>query len=210
MITVNDKLKLFRKRIVGKRQNAYDKKVHELEDKMVLELEERKELLDKDRHKYESSLLKGIKSERKQRLSNARSEKKRRLLLKRRTMIDTLLEGVRDYTKDFVQTPDYNKYLKKLIMTHLEEIQSLDGFKVYLCERDYAKQGLLQDIFYALDLECRGFDISERQLIGGLILVNLDQSIRLDLSLDSVIEDNKTYMGQLIYSLLEEAGGKRA
>ena len=36
--------------------------------------------------------------------------------------------------------------------------------------------------------------------------MKLDKSSRIDMSLDSVIVDNREYMGQLIYELLEEAG----
>jgi len=39
-----------------------------------------------------------------------------------------------------------------------------------------------------------------------VIILKSDQTTRLDFSLDSVIEDNRKYMGQLIYDMLEEAG----
>lgn len=207
MITVNDKLHLFTKRIIERRQLAYDVKVHELEDKMVEELHERKTSLVKDRVKYETSLLKGIKSERSQRLSNARSEKKRRLLLKRKNMIETLLDGVKEYTKSFVESKDYPAYLKKMFTEHAESIQRLGDFDVYLNKRDLElMQGDLKNLFDSLNLKCLSFKCLETPMIGGAILLKEDGTSRIDLSLDSVIEDNKTYMGQLIYGILEEAG----
>ena len=55
MITVNDKLKLFTKRIIDRQQEAYDEKVDSLENKMVVELKERKKMLERDRSRYEDS-----------------------------------------------------------------------------------------------------------------------------------------------------------
>lgn len=77
MITVNDKLRLFKKRIVETRQVEYDAKVESLEKQMAEDFTARKILLEKDRQRYEDSLLKGIKNEKHQRLANARSEKEK-------------------------------------------------------------------------------------------------------------------------------------
>lgn len=206
MITVNDKLKLFTKRIIDRQQKEYDDKVHELEEKMIVELEERKQMLVRDRVKYEATLLKGIKTERSQRLSNARSERKRRLLLKRKEMIDVLLEGVKTYTLDFVETKDYEKYLKNMIKNHKEMIASMGEFELFVNERDMVYRNMFYILFDELELNCVGIEMNPKRMLGGALIVKEDKSTRLDLSLDSVIEDNKKYMGQLIYDMLEEAG----
>ncbi|MBI9015043.1 MAG: hypothetical protein JEZ08_22620 [Clostridiales bacterium] len=206
MITVNDKLKLFTKRIIDRQQEEYDDKVQALEEKMVVELEERKQMLVKDRTRYETSLLKGVKTERAQRLSNARSERKRRLLLKRKDMIDVLLTGVKDYTLEFVNTKEYENYLKKMIEKHQEMIRRMGAFKMFVHERDLMYKDMFIHLFNTLELECTSIEISEKRMLGGAIFIKDDQTTRLDLSLYSVIEDNKKYMGQLIYDMLEEAG----
>jgi len=207
MITVNDKLNLFTKRIIDKRQNAYDDKVKQLEEKMVVEFESRKKMLEKDRSKYETSLLKGIKGEREQRLSNARSERKRRLLLKRKEMIDTLLEGVKKYTYRFVETDDYLHYLEKVFHENRDAIRKLGEFTAFINARDFkSHQLVLRELFKNEGLSCKSFVLYEKTIIGGVVLLKEDGTTRIDLSLDSVIEDNKRYMGQLIYGILEKAG----
>lgn len=207
MITVNDKLRLFKKRIVDTRQIEYDAKVEALEKQMAEDFTARKILLEKDRQRYEDSLLKGIKNEKHQRLANARSEKKRRLLLKRKTMIDTLLDGVKAYAKAFVKTEAYFGYLGKVVEEHRRVIEHLGHFDVYLNSDDYHHRRYgLSKVFRHLGLMCDEIHIYEQDMIGGMILIKNDQSTRLDLSIDSVIEDNRKYMGQLIYNILEEAG----
>jgi vacuolar-type H+-ATPase subunit E/Vma4 len=176
---------------------------------MVSELEERKEMLLKDRSKYEVSLLKGIKSERVQRLSNARSERKRRLLLKRKEMIDSLLDGVKAYTKEFVKTDGYITYIEKTIKQNIRKIKSMGEIIIYLKEDDLlGYQKNLEELLLNENIESDtfGFEIYEGRIIGGVIIVKKDKSLRLDMSLDSVIVDNREYMGQLIYGILEEAG----
>jgi vacuolar-type H+-ATPase subunit E/Vma4 len=206
MITVNDKLKLFTKRIIDLQQKTYDEKVESLEKQMVIDLEERKKVLLRDRKKYETTLLKGINNERASRLSNARSERKRRLLLKRKEMIDELLEGVKAYTKNFVHTDDYILYMKQTIQKHNRVIKALGEFDFLVNERDLKYKEVFEDLFKSLDLNCLKVSVCEKKILGGAIIVKSDRSSRLDLSLDSVIEDNKKYMGQLIYDMLEEAG----
>lgn len=207
MITVNDKLRVFKKHIIDTRQKAYDEKVRVLEDKMTQEFAERKVLLEKDRKRYEQTLLKGVKAERNQRLSNARSEKKRRLLKKRRDMIETLLDGVKAYTKSFVHSDDYLVYLEKVIKRHQKVIEKLGEFELYMNEYDYKlHQYEIRKLFRKYGLLCMEAHVYEQPIIGGVILVKEDGSTRIDLSVDSVIEDNRTYMGQLIYDILKEAG----
>ena len=206
MITVNDKLNLFTKRIIDRQQQEYDSKVESLEVQMLEDLEERKKMLMRDRSRYETTLLKGIKNERSQRLSNARSERKRRLLLKRKEMIDVLLEGVKSYTNDFVHTDEYESYLRNMIEKNQTVIKRVGSFKVYLNERDFKFESMLISLFESLEMECTAIERSKKNIIGGMIILKSDQTTRLDLSLDSVIEDNKKYMGQLIYDMLEEAG----
>ena len=206
MITVNDKLKLFTKRIIDRQQDAYDDKVESLENKMVVELAERKKMLERDRSRYEDSLLRGIKNERSQRLSNARSERKRRLLLKRKTMIDELLMGVKDYTKEFVETVEYETYLKNIFINNRDVMASLGAFIVYVNEKDTKFSDVLLSQCKALGLSCESVEKSDKRILGGVIILKYDKSTRLDFSLDSVIEDNRKFMGQLIYDMLEEAG----
>ncbi len=206
MITVDDKLNLFTKRIIDRQQQEYDSKVESLEVKMLEDLEDRKKMLMNDRSRYETTLLKGIKNERSQRLSNARSERKRRLLLKRKEMIDVLLEGVKSYTSEFVHTDEYESYLKNMVEKNQSVIKRIGSFKVYLNEKDFKFESMLTSLFDSLEIECSGIEVSKKKILGGMIILKSDQTTRLDLSLDSVIEDNKKYMGQLIYDMLEEAG----
>lgn len=206
MITVNDKIKLFTKRIIDLQQEAYDKKVETLEKQMLVDLEERKKVLMRDRKKYEATLLKGINNERVQRLSNARSERKRRLLLKRKEMIDVLLAGVKAYTEDFVETESYELYLMNMFKKHADIIKTIGAFDMELNERDLKYKETLYGFFESLNLSCENIRVCPKKILGGAIIIKTDKSTRLDLSLDSVIEDNKKYMGQLIYDMLEEAG----
>lgn len=206
MITVNDKLKLFRKQIIERRQKQYDDKVEQLEKDMLVELEDRKKMLDKDRIKYEATLLKSIKSERAQRLSNARSERKRRLLLKRREMIDELLAGVKAYAKDFVETDVYEAYLVRMFEKNARVISHIGSFDLFINERDMKYKDMFESLFKRLDFNCQSIQVSDKAMLGGGMILKSDKSTRLDLTLNSVIEDNKKYMGQLIYDMLEEAG----
>jgi vacuolar-type H+-ATPase subunit E/Vma4 len=65
---------------------------------------------------------------------------------------------------------------------------------------------MLLDLFEKLEFECLHIEVSHQKFLGGAIILKSDKTARLDLTLDSVIEDNKKYMGQLIYDMLEEAG----
>ena len=209
MITVNDKIKLFTKRVVGNKLNLYDKKVSNLENDLEKKIEDRKAVFRKEKVRYEISLLKGIKEEKKQRLSNARSEKKRRLLLKRKEMIDSLLIDVKEYAKEFVLSIEYENYIYSEINKYFDEIKYMKDIIIYMRKEDLKKyENLIRDFFLKEDVKDLLFEFKEYtgKLMGGIIIVKKDNSSKLDLSLDSVIVENREYMGQLIYTLLEETG----
>lgn len=209
MITVNDKIKLFTKRVVESKLSLYDEKIFNLEKDLEKKIEERKSVFKKEKVRYEMSLLKGIKAEKKQRLSNARSEKKRRLLLKRKEMIDSLLVDVKEYTKEFVLSSEYENYIYNEINKYLNEIKYMKEIIIYMRKEDLKKyENFIRDIFLKEDIDDSLFEFKEyrEKLMGGIIIVKKDGSSKLDLSLDSVIVENREYMGQLIYTLLEETG----
>lgn len=209
MITVNDKIKLFTKRVVESKLSLYDEKIFNLEKDLEKKIEERKSVFKKEKVRYEMSLLKGIKAEKKQRLSNARSEKKRRLLLKRKEMIDSLLVDVKEYTKEFVLSSEYENYIYSEINKYLNEIKYMKEIIIYMRKEDLKKyENFIRDIFLKEDIDDSLFEFKEytEKLMGGIIIVKKDGSSKLDLSLDSVIVENREYMGQLIYTLLEETG----
>ncbi len=204
MITVDDKLKLFKKEIIDNKQKEYDNRVHELDIKLEEDFIKHKEGLEKERKEYEESLLYGVKLEKKKRLSEAKNKKRRAILKKRKEMIDSLMLGVIDYTKEFVKTEEYYDYLKWIIYSHISDISSLGGFTFYVNERDSAFKDEIITICKENNLSCMDGKVEE--MIGGIIFISEDNKCKLDFSLDSIIEDEDIYIGNLIYNMLVEEG----
>ncbi len=204
MITVDDKLKLFKKEIIDNKQKEYDKRVNELDIKLEEDFIKHKEELEKERKEYEESLLYSIKLEKKKRLSEAKNKKRRAILKKRKEMIDSLVMGVIDYTKEFVKTEEYYDYLKWIIYSHISDISSLGSFTFYVNERDNNFKDEIIAICKENNLSC--MDGKVKEMIGGIVFISEDNKCKLDFSLDSIIEDEDIYIGNLIYNMLVEEG----
>ncbi len=204
MITVNDKLRLFKKEIIDNKEKEYQERIKELDIKLEEDFISHKEELNKERKDYEESLLYEVKLERKKRLSEAHNKKRKAILKKRKEMIDSLVEGVIDYTKEFVKTDEYYDYLKWVIYSNISEIASLGSFNIYINEKDYLKK---EEIIKILKENHLNFiDVKKEEIIGGFIFVSEDNKLKLDFSLDSIIEDEDIYIGNLIYNMLLEEG----
>ncbi len=208
LITVNDKIKLFTKRILDIQEKEYKTKANILESQIANDYEISKDALIKSRDKYKSFLLKDLKAEKIQRLSNARSEKKRRILLRKKNMIDTLLKGVKEYSKEFVNSSSYDEYLLSEIKKNIDTIKSMGDIDVFLSEKDILKKEMIIKIFEESNVKITSdsFSVYEANIIGGIIFIRKDKTSKLDMSINSVIENNKEYMGQVIYKMLEKSG----
>ncbi|BEP30267.1 hypothetical protein HLPR_25980 [Helicovermis profundi] len=146
--------------------------------------------------------------EKKNTISNAKRKVKSNVLKVKKNMIDKVFSDVVDLVKQFVFSDDYKKYLRKIIDEAIVELNNeniilVEIGKNFTIEKDVILECLIEKGYLEENVK---FKILDNNLIGGAIFLNDSMMYRIDYCLDSLIEHNRVYIGQLVFEMLNEAG----
>jgi len=83
----------------------------------------------------------------------------------------------------------YTKFLRRILDTLQDEAKSYGGFIIHGSAEDL---NLLRDLIKGYS----GLELSEEavQVVGGVVAVSKDGSVRLDYTLDQLVKENYTYL----------------
>ncbi|HBV67647.1 MAG TPA: hypothetical protein DEF04_05320, partial [Clostridiales bacterium] len=115
------------------------------------------------------------------------------------------MDKFRNTLKEFIASNEYKSYLSKLISKLSEDIKGYasDDVVVYVTNKDKEKYG--EFIKGEISKNNSGNIIfkTTEDIMGGLIAEITEKNIKLDRSVDVILEDNKTYIMQTIFETLE-------
>lgn len=213
MITIDDKLDLFRKAVLQKVIEKYDVRLESLEAKQEKELEAFEKTVIEKKKDFIEKMEDKAREESKRMISKAKSENKSRVLKTRQMLIEELIDSVKDRIHLFVESEIYAMFLKDNLKITLERFHEFDDVIVELTQYDHQQYG---EIIEA-SLNKAGYRTNqiklvstEEDIIGGFVVYDGDRSVRIDFSLAAVLRDNKRYMGQLVYEIINEARDSNA
>ncbi len=209
MITIEEKLNVFTKMVLGKVQVEYEEKYKEITKQNNEKIEEYKnKLADKKEKIIVNSIEKG-KNEKNKLISQARLDKKRQILMKKQECIEKVINQLYKMAKDFSKTSEYKNFLVHILEEILPKLTNEKDIKIYANEKDVKD---FSDIFVKV-AEKHGFSkksvyIEEfkEELIGGLVVYNGDMTLKMDSSINTIIEDNRWEVGQRVHETLQESG----
>ena len=104
---------------------------------------------------------------------------------------------------DFIKSKEYEDYLSNILMSLNAELFSNDNGMIYLTKFDYDKYGqfIKENIKERFNFNCSFSCINT--IIGGLIIENTKKEFKVDMSIDSILEENKLYIMQVLFNALE-------
>jgi vacuolar-type H+-ATPase subunit E/Vma4 len=206
MITINDKLDIFRKLIYEEEEEKYKKALKDLDEKArnlienkKLEIEKKKEEMAKKEAILEETQKNRIISERRQELNS-------KLLLKRKEILEDLIASLKEKAINFTLTDEYKDAVIKSISEVLLKIDDRDLI-ITITEEDRKK--LESSIFNLAKVNNKSISIStvpKSKIIGGFIISDKEKTYNIDNSYKTIIEENRYEIGKRLYKALEEAG----
>ncbi len=206
MITINDKLDIFRKLIYEEEEEKYKKALKDLDEKArhlienkKLEIEKKKEEMAKKEAILEETQKNRIISERRQELNS-------KLLLKRKEILEDLIASLKEKAINFTLTDEYKDAVIKSISEVLLKIDDRDLI-ITITEEDRKK--LESSIFNLAKVNNKNISIStvpKSKIIGGFIISDKEKTYNIDNSYKTIIEENRYEIGKRLYKALEEAG----
>jgi vacuolar-type H+-ATPase subunit E/Vma4 len=206
MITIKDKLDIFRKLIYEEEEEKYKKALKDLDEKArhlienkKLEIEKKKEEMAKKEALLKETQKNRIISERRQELNS-------KLLLKRKEILEDLIASLKEKAINFTLTDEYKYAVIKSISEVLLKIDDRDLI-ITITEEDRKK--LESSIFNLAKVNNKSISIStvpKSKIIGGFIISDKEKTYNIDNSYKTIIEENRYEIGKRLYKALEEAG----
>lgn len=210
MITLEGKLSVFTKLVLGKARREFNEKQKEINtqnegkiQKQVLRLKQESEKIVKEWVK------KGELGKNKQ-ISKANLDKKRQILNKKQELIARLVKNLERKALEFTQHDEYKDFLKDILSKVLLNFENDKPVTLFLTDRDLEryKSFILDEAQnYGFSQESIEMLVLEEAFIGGIIGVNKDRTFRINYSISSMIEEKRQWIGQKLYDEFDKAGG---
>ena len=204
MVTIEQKLLLFSKLINHSMEKDFKDELKELEKQYSLRFDSSKDEIDAAAQSIEERARKKAEMRRTESLSKQAVNIKRGILLQKEKCYYIFMEKLKSRLTEFVNTEEYKTYLLNLIKKINITDENYD-WVIYLTESDNKRYSeLIRE-----ELKKNNINIEFKNsynIIGGLIVIDKDKNTKIDFSIDSVLEDNKTYIMQTIFDALEAGG----
>ncbi len=213
MITIDDKLDLFRKAVLQKVIDKYDARLESLDEDHKRALKDFEQTVYEKKEAFVHQMENKAHDESKRMISKAKSQSKSKVLYRRHLLIDELLEAVKDRIHLFVESEIYTMFLKDNLKATLEKFHEFDDVVVELTQHDHQCYGdIIEESLHKAGYKTKQIKLisTQEDIIGGFVVYDGARSVRIDFSLAAVISENKRFMGQLVYEIINEAGDANA
>lgn len=209
MITLEEKLALFDKVVFEKVLGEFNKKLEELEKRNETLIKEYEEEVIQKSEKYKEEIIREAEDSEKKILTKAKNSAKSEVLNMRQALMNDLIEEIKVELLKFTETKAYLNYLEKIVKENLEDIQAFESLVVALMPARFeeAKSTVMKTIEASGgSFDSIEFEESDYDFLGGAYFLNGDGTMRIDGSLERLIEANEKFIGHLLYETLNKAG----
>ncbi|HCX62171.1 V-type ATP synthase subunit E [Sedimentibacter sp.] len=205
MVTMEEKIKLFYKLLNQSMDGKLKDELKDLED--IYESKAQKSMADTDKEvkEIEEKARKKAETRRAESLSKSKVIIKKDIMALKEKYYVIFMDKFNEKLVEFVQSKEYKSYLSNIISKIVAEIKSYENcdLLIYLSKNDIDKYS---DFVKAEINKEFNFNISFKpnpDIKGGLAAEIKEKNIKIDSSINAVVEDNKMYIMQTIFEALE-------
>lgn len=206
MITVEEKLDVFTKLVLEKVQKEYEEKRREIEERNNKVIRKHRLEINEKAQRIVKNMVGRGEIQKNRVLSRAKVESKRVVLSKKEELLEKLVKNIQVKAGQFTYEDNYRGYLENCLSEVLSNLKNKEPIILFLTDKDRSKhEKLIIDI-----VKQKGFDTDKVQiqsldtrLIGGVIAIDQEKTIKVDCSIKTKIEDNRNLIGQILYDALD-------
>lgn len=206
MVTIEQKLLLFSKLINNSMDKSLNEELKEMEKQYDLKIKKSMDEANQMAKSIEDRAAKKAEMKKTESLSRSKVIIKREIIVLKEKYYYTFMETFKKRLSDFIVSDKYKSYLNSLISS-LENLLNSYGecnLVVQLTENDKQRHADFIQKELSKNKNCKSIEFKiTNDIMGGFIAVIPDKDIKMDLSIDAVLEDNKTYIMQTIFEALE-------
>lgn len=204
-VTVEGKLELFKKVLFERIEEDWSEKRNKLEETMEEKLNEKK----KEYEKHMKAIVEDGESraqiKRKTIIAKVQGDADHEIMKKKEKLFGELTEALTNWSKEFIKGDNYKAFLQKNI-EHSLHVMKGQNLSLSFTNRD------INDLASFIKEHTEKFGAqrnielteSREDIIGGFTIEDRDSGILADLSIKTLIDEGKEFMGKLLYEKLDE------
>jgi len=206
MVTIEQKLLLFNKLLKQSMNEKFQVDLKELDNQFAIKLKKNKEEVDREAKEIED------KARKKAEAKKVESESKSKILFKKQiiSMKEKYYEAfIIDFKKklvEFTLSKEYESFLLETLKNSYREIEDYNNYEllIYATQNDIDKYSdvLKQEILRDKSFNKIVFK-PNNNILGGLIIEVTEMNFKIDMTIDAILEVNKTYIIQTVFETLE-------
>ena len=202
MVTIEQKLVLFSKLLSQSMNLKYEEELDRLEKDIRLKIQKAKEKADKEAQEIEDRAAKKAEARYAESRSKLKVAARKDIMSAKEKYFDIFMISFKNKLQDFVQSKEYKTYLYKNILKLNNELKNYDKSDLTIClsTKDFNKYG---DYIKAEISKNHTVALKTADITGGIVALVPSKNIKFDLSIDSVLEDNKTLIMQSLFEVLK-------
>lgn len=205
MITIEEKLNLFSKHVFEEIRGTSEEKIRKIEQHNKEQMDAHRYKIEQEKKSYAEEVIKKEKEKNDKQVSQKKGQIKKEIMLEKNKLFNKLIEDIENKLTIFITTNKYKNYLRNIVENGLKEMSNKNNIEVKISKYDMKnnkediKTIILDNGFNNINILESGEDI-----IGGMILFDKSNRAILDLSLLDKLEQNKEYIGKMLYEALRE------
>jgi len=202
MVTIEEKLMLFSKLLNQSMNQKYEEELHKLEKDIQLKIQNAKEKVDREAEEIIERAQRKAESKYAECLSKSKLVINKEIMALKEKYFQIFMDNLKTNLHGFVQSKEYKTYLDKNINRLKSQLKNHENSEVILClsTKDFNKYG---DYIKKEIEKNHRVSLKTTDIIGGFIALIPSENIKYDLSLESILEDNKTFIMQTLFDALE-------
>lgn len=207
MVTIKQKLSVFSKLLHQSMEIEYDTQMKKLDDEYKKKIEKSRnetdirvnKILNKAKTKSDTQLAE----------NNSRSSislKKESVSVKEK-YYNVFMQEIHKSIQEFIKSDKYKKYLSSVIDLIFKENKFSNNLVIYMTNSDTEKyRSIVKDKITDINKNFRLQFKKDNDMIGGIIVEDIDGNYRINMSIQSILEENEPYIINLLYKELDKVG----
>lgn len=209
MVTIEQKVLLFSKLIDQIMSTKFKEGLINLENEYIQKLEKNMKDTDLEVKKIIDNAHKKKDLEVSKTLSTKRINEKKEQMLAKENCFNKLMDSLKLYINEFINSDKYSDYLLRLITNLNLEQNHLNNITIYVTNNDYNKYSDLLNLEFkkiGYNEDSFRINVAKDNIIGGFLIDDNINKFRIDLSVKALLDDNKAYIMQTLFDALEVGG----
>ncbi len=205
MVTIEEKIKLFYKLLNQSMDKQLTNEILELEKNYESKVQKLKNEVDKEAKEIEEKALKRAETKRAESISKSKVIIKKDIMGVKEKYYYVFMDKFNDKLNEFIKSSEYKTYLANIISNLIPIIKKYEkcNLIIHLNKNDIDNYSDFIKSEITKNYDCNISFKTNLNIKGGFISEIADKNLKIDSSIDTVLEDNKTYIMQIIFETLE-------